>query len=117
MDKPNRTADEAHQDNNNRLEALTRLLDEFGRTVAENNCRALIDVLNDVIRQFNKKIRAVWRDFQVTEQSDWTIPRLAGTIPTAKGRDDRSTADHQPEHGTATERYQSGFPSWRERDR
>ena len=77
MDKPNRTADEAHQDNNNRLEAFTRLLDEFGRTVAENNCRALIDVLNDVIRQFNKKIRAVWRELQVTEQSDWTIPRLA----------------------------------------
>ena len=117
MDKPNRTADEAHQDNNNRLEALTRLLDEFARTVAENNCRALIDVLKDVIREFNKKIRAIWRDFQVTEQSVWTIPRPAGTIPTANGRDERSTADHQPEYGTATERYQSGFPSWRERDR
>ena len=55
MDKPNRTADKAHQDNNNRLEALTRLLDEFARTVAENNCRALIDVLKDVIREFNEK--------------------------------------------------------------
>ena len=77
MDKPNRTADKAHQDNNNRVEALTRLLYEFGRTVAENNCRTLIYFLKDVIREFNKKIRAVWRELQVTEQSDWTIPRLA----------------------------------------
>jgi len=113
MDKPNRTADEAHQDNNNRLEAFTRLLDEFGRTVAENNCRALIDVLNDVIRQFNKKIRAVWRDFQVTEQSDWTIPRLAGTIPTANGRDDRPAADHQPKHGNGHGKVPIGIPAWR----
>jgi ABC-type transporter Mla subunit MlaD len=38
------------------LEALTRSLDEFGRTIAENNSRALIDALKDVIREFNEKI-------------------------------------------------------------
>ena len=73
MDKPNRTADKAHQDNNNRLEALTRLLYEFGRTVAENNCRTLIYFLKDVIREFNKKIRAVWRELQVTEQRQFLV--------------------------------------------
>jgi hypothetical protein len=56
IDKLSRTAEEAHGDNNSRLEALTRSLDEFGRTVAENNSRALIDALKDVIREFNEKI-------------------------------------------------------------
>src|SRR5438105_10487198 len=48
--------DEAQCDSNNRLEAHIRYLDEFGRTVAENNSRALIDALKDVIREFNEKI-------------------------------------------------------------
>src|SRR5262249_2565486 len=56
IDKLNRTAEEAHRENNNRLEALTRSLGEFGRTVAENNSKALIDALKDVIREFNEKI-------------------------------------------------------------
>ena len=56
IDKLSRTAEEAHKDNNSRLEALTRSIDEFGRTVAENNSRALIDALKDVIREFNEKI-------------------------------------------------------------
>jgi ABC-type transporter Mla subunit MlaD len=58
IDKLSRTMEEAHQDNNDRLEALCRSLDEFGRTVAENNSRALIDALKDVIREFNEKISA-----------------------------------------------------------
>jgi hypothetical protein len=56
MDKLNRAAEDARQDSNNRLEVLTRSLDEFGRTVAENNSRVLIDALKDVIRDFNEKI-------------------------------------------------------------
>jgi hypothetical protein len=56
MDKLSRAAEEARQDTNNRLETLARSLDEFGRTVAENNSRVLIDALNDVIREFNAKI-------------------------------------------------------------
>jgi exonuclease VII small subunit len=56
IDKLSRSTEEAHQDNNTRLEALTRSLDEFGRNVAENNSRALIDALKDVIREFNEKI-------------------------------------------------------------
>src|SRR5215469_9991846 len=56
IDKLSRTIEEAHQDNNDRLKALSRSLDEFGRTVAENNSRALIDALKDVIREFNEKI-------------------------------------------------------------
>src|SRR5215472_4336165 len=56
IDKLSRAVEEAHQDNNDRLKALSRSLDEFGRTVAENNSRALIDVLKDVIREFNEKI-------------------------------------------------------------
>jgi ABC-type transporter Mla subunit MlaD len=56
MDKLSRAAKEARHDSNNRLEALTRSLDEFGRTVAENNSKALIDALKDVIREFNEKI-------------------------------------------------------------
>jgi hypothetical protein len=56
MDKLGRAAEEAHHESNNRLEALTRSLDEFGKTVAENNSRVLIDALKDVIREFNDKI-------------------------------------------------------------
>jgi ABC-type transporter Mla subunit MlaD len=56
IDKLSRAAEETRQDTNNRLETLTRSLDEFGRTVAENNSRALIDALKDVIREFNQKI-------------------------------------------------------------
>ena len=37
IDKLSRATEEARQDSNYRLEALTRSLDEFGRTVAENN--------------------------------------------------------------------------------
>jgi hypothetical protein len=55
MDSLSRAAEEARQDSNNRLAALTRSLDEFGRSVAENNSRALIDALKDVIREFNEK--------------------------------------------------------------
>ena len=107
MDKPNRTADKAHQDNNNRLEALTRLLYEFGRTVAENNCRTLIYFLKDVIREFNKKIRAVWRELQVTEQRQFLVWHDTDS------KNSRSPARTWHGHG----KYQSGFPSWRERDR
>jgi hypothetical protein len=56
IDKLSHTAEQAQQDNNNRLEALTRALEEFGRTIAENNSRALIDALKDVIHEFNEKI-------------------------------------------------------------
>jgi hypothetical protein len=56
IDNLSRTAGEAHEANNSRLEALARSLDEFGRTVAENNSRVLIDALKDVIRDFNEKI-------------------------------------------------------------
>jgi ABC-type transporter Mla subunit MlaD len=62
IDKLSRAAEEAHQDSNNRLDALTRSLDEFGRTVAENNSRALIDALKDVIREFNEKISEQFGD-------------------------------------------------------
>jgi hypothetical protein len=56
MDKLSRAVEETRRDANNRLDVLTRSLDEFGRTVAENNSRALIDALKDVIREFNDKI-------------------------------------------------------------
>jgi ABC-type transporter Mla subunit MlaD len=56
MDKLSRAAEEALRDSNHRFETLTRSLDEFGRTVAENNSRALMDALRDVIREFNEKI-------------------------------------------------------------
>ena len=56
IDKLSRATEEARQDSNYRLEALTRSLDQFGRTVAENNSRVLIDALKDVIREFNEKI-------------------------------------------------------------
>jgi hypothetical protein len=56
MDKLSRAAEEARQDSNTRLAVLTRSLDEFGKTVAENNSKALIDALKDVIREFNEKI-------------------------------------------------------------
>jgi ABC-type transporter Mla subunit MlaD len=56
MDKLGRAAEEARQDSNNRLAVLTRSLDEFGKTVAENNSKALIDALKDVIREFNDRI-------------------------------------------------------------
>ena len=56
IDKLSRATEEARQDSNDRLEALTRSLDQFGRTVAENNSRVLIDALKDVIREFNEKI-------------------------------------------------------------
>jgi hypothetical protein len=56
IDKLSLAAEEARRDANDRLEALTRSLDEFGRTVAENNSRVLIDALKDVIREFNEKI-------------------------------------------------------------
>jgi ABC-type transporter Mla subunit MlaD len=62
IDKLSRAAEEAHQDSNNRLDALTRSLDEFGRTLAENNSRALIDALKDVIREFNEKISEQFGD-------------------------------------------------------
>jgi hypothetical protein len=39
MDKLSRAAEEARQDSNSRLAMLTRSLDEFGKTVAENNSR------------------------------------------------------------------------------
>src|SRR6516162_4834450 len=56
MDKLGRATEEAQQDSNKRLESLTRSLDEFGRTVAENNSRALIDALKEVIHEFNDNI-------------------------------------------------------------
>ena len=56
IDQLKRAVTEAHQDSNNRLEGLARSLEEFGKTVAENNSRALIDALKEVIRQFNEKI-------------------------------------------------------------
>ncbi len=56
VDKLSRAVEEARQDSNKRLDALTHSLDEFGRTVAENNSKALIDALKDVIREFNEKI-------------------------------------------------------------
>lgn len=56
IDKLSRATEEARQDSNDRLEALTSSLDEFGRTVAENNSKVLIDALKDVIREFNKRI-------------------------------------------------------------
>jgi ABC-type transporter Mla subunit MlaD len=62
IDKLSRAAEEAHRDNNSRLDALTRSLDEFGKTVAENNSRALIDALKDVIHEFNDKISAQFGD-------------------------------------------------------
>jgi len=62
IDKLSRATEEAHQDSNNRLDVLTRSLDEFGRTVAENNSRALIDALKAVIREFNEKISEQFGD-------------------------------------------------------
>jgi len=44
------------QESNNHLDSLRRVLDEFTRTMAENNSKALIEALEQVMRDFNAKI-------------------------------------------------------------
>jgi hypothetical protein len=44
------------QDQNDRLDRLQRSQDDFARKVVENNSRALIEALQQVIRDFNTKI-------------------------------------------------------------
>jgi hypothetical protein len=44
------------QDTNDRLDALRRSLTEFVERAAENNSKALIEALREVIRDFNGKI-------------------------------------------------------------
>jgi predicted nucleic acid-binding Zn-ribbon protein len=44
------------QDSNDRLDALRRSLTEFVERAAENNSKALIEALREVIRDFNSKI-------------------------------------------------------------
>lgn len=44
------------QDNNDRLDAVRRALVEFLERAAENNSKALIEALREVIRDFNSKI-------------------------------------------------------------
>jgi chromosome segregation ATPase len=44
------------QDSNDRLDALRRSLTDFAERAAENNSKALIEALREVIRDFNSKI-------------------------------------------------------------
>lgn len=44
------------QESSDRLDSLRRVLDEFTRTMAENNSNALIEALEQVMRDFNAKI-------------------------------------------------------------
>lgn len=44
------------QDSNDRLDAVRRAFTEFAERAAENNSKALIDALREVIRDFNSKI-------------------------------------------------------------
>jgi len=46
----------ARQDSNDRFDRLGRSLDGFCQQVAENNSKALMEALKDVIREFNDKI-------------------------------------------------------------
>lgn len=44
------------QESNDRIDSLRRVLDEFTRGMAENNSKALIEALEQVMRDFNTKI-------------------------------------------------------------
>jgi len=44
------------QDSNDKLDSLKRTMEEFVKDMAENNSKALIEALNEVIRDFNEKI-------------------------------------------------------------
>jgi len=44
------------QENNDRLDSLRHILDDFTQTMAENNSKALIEALEQVMRDFNAKI-------------------------------------------------------------
>lgn len=46
----------ARQDSNDRIDGLKKSLDEFANKVADNNSKALIEALKEVIRDFNAKI-------------------------------------------------------------
>lgn len=50
------------QDNNDRLDALRRSLTEFVERAAENNSKALVEALREVIRDFNSKISEQFGD-------------------------------------------------------
>lgn len=44
------------QESNDRMDGLRRVLEDFTRTQSENNSKALIEALKDVMRDFNAKI-------------------------------------------------------------
>lgn len=44
------------QDSNDKLDSLKRTMEEFVKDMAENNSKALIEALNEVVRDFNEKI-------------------------------------------------------------
>src|SRR5262249_16134182 len=46
----------ARQDSNDRFDRLGRSLNDFCQKAAENNSKALMEALKDVIREFNAKI-------------------------------------------------------------
>ena len=52
----------SRQDSNARLEALTESFDAYARKVAESNSKALIQALQEVIRDFNTKINEQFGD-------------------------------------------------------
>jgi DNA anti-recombination protein RmuC len=52
----------ARQDSNDRLDRLSRSMDEFCTKVAESNSKALIEALKEVIRDFNAKINEQFGD-------------------------------------------------------
>jgi DNA anti-recombination protein RmuC len=52
----------AHRDSNARLDALTESFDTYAKKVAESNSKALIQALQEVIRDFNAKINEQFGD-------------------------------------------------------
>jgi len=52
----------SRQDSNTRLEALTTSFDTYAKNVAESNSKALIQALQEVIRDFNAKINEQFGD-------------------------------------------------------
>lgn len=50
------------QESNDRLDSLRRVLEEFARNMAENNSKALIEALKDVMKDFNAKINEQFGD-------------------------------------------------------
>jgi len=50
------------QENNDRLDRVRKVVEEFTQTMAENNSKALIEALKEVMRDFNAKINEQFGD-------------------------------------------------------